>query len=76
MGLKTYFMKKMIQRQMKDAPKDQQEMIMRAVEKNPELFQKIGNEVQEKVKKGGMDQMNATMQVMRKYQKELQEAMK
>ncbi len=56
-------------------PEAQQDMIIAAVEKNPELFEDIAHEVQEKIK-GGMDQQAATMQVMMAHQKELQEAMK
>ncbi len=55
---------------MKDVPEEQQEKILAAVEENPELFQKIALEVQEKMK-GGKDQMAAAMEVMQKYQEEL-----
>jgi hypothetical protein len=74
MSLKTFLMKKMLKSKMQGIPEDQQEKLFGAIEKNPELFQKIATEVQEKMK-GGMDQMAASMQVMQKYQKELQEAM-
>ncbi len=60
---------------MQGIPEDQQDKLFTAIEKNPELFQKIANEVQEKMK-GGMDQMAASMHVMQKYQTELQQAMK
>ena len=63
-------MKKMLKSKMKDIPEDQQDKIIGAIEKNPELFQKIAVEVQEKMK-GGMDQMTASMQVMQKYQDQL-----
>lgn len=56
-------------------PKDQQEKIMELVSKNPELFQKIGEEVDRRVKKGGESQMKATMEVMKKYQNELRETL-
>lgn len=64
----------MLKRQLKDVPADQQEQIIEMVTKNPELFQKIGVEVQEKMKQG-KDQMAATMEVMQKYQAELQQVM-
>jgi hypothetical protein len=75
MGLKSFFMKQMLKRQMKGVPEAQQDMIIQAVEKNPKLFEDIAKEV-EVLTKSGKDQMSATMEVMRKHQAELQEAMK
>lgn len=72
--LKEFFLKKMMQSQLKNLPKDQQEKIMRLVEKNPDLFMKIAKETQEKVK-GGKDQMLAMMEVSKKYQAELKKAL-
>jgi hypothetical protein len=67
-------MKKLIKSKMKDVPADQQEMIMKLVEKNPQLFMKIAQEIQEKVK-SGKDQMEAAKEVMLAHQVEL-DAMK
>ena len=67
-------MKKMVQRQVKDMPKDQQEVIMKLVEENPQLLKTISNEIQAKVKKG-VDQETAMMQVMMDHKEELQRAM-
>ena len=64
----------MLKRQLKGVPEAEQERIIKLVSENPELFQKIGFEVQEKIK-GGMDQMQATMLVMQKYKDELQKTM-
>jgi hypothetical protein len=75
MGIKSFLMKKMLKSQLKGVPEAQQDMIINAVEKNPELFENIAKEVQEKIK-GGMDQQAATMQVMMAHQKELQDVMK
>lgn len=65
-------MKKMLQSQFKKAglPQAEQDRIIELVLKNPELFQKIGNEIQEKVR-GGMNQQTATMRVMEKYKSDL-----
>ncbi|OGI87789.1 hypothetical protein A2995_00735 [Candidatus Nomurabacteria bacterium RIFCSPLOWO2_01_FULL_33_24] len=63
-------MKQMLKQQMKNVPKDQQEKILKLVSENPELFQKIGSEVQEKMKQG-KDQMTATIEVMKAHQDEL-----
>lgn len=60
----------MLKQQMKNVPKDQQEKILKLVSENPELFQKIGSEVQEKMKQG-KDQMTATIEVMKAHQDEL-----
>ena len=70
MGLKNLLMKKMLQSKMKDVPPEQQDKIFAMIEKNPDFFQKIAVEVQEKVKQG-KDQMSATMEVMSKYQDDL-----
>lgn len=67
-------MKQMVKRQIKDMPKEQQEMILNLVEQNPELLKTISVEIQEKVKKG-IDQQAAMMQVMMDHKAELQQAM-
>jgi hypothetical protein len=60
---------------MKGIPEDQQEKIFAALEKNPKLFETIALEIQNKMK-NGMDQNAASMEVMKKYQTQLQEVMK
>ncbi|MCI5108446.1 MAG: hypothetical protein MRY49_01200 [Candidatus Pacebacteria bacterium] len=65
-------MKKMLDKQLKGVPEDQKEKIITAISKNPQLFQKIGKEVQEEMK-AGKDQMQSTMSVMHKYQSELKD---
>jgi hypothetical protein len=59
---------------MKGIPESEQEKLISMVEKNPELFQKIATETQEKMK-AGQDQMSAAMEIMKKYKKELKEIM-
>lgn len=71
MGVKRFLVRKAIERQMKDVPLQQRELFMQLFEENPELFEKIAMEVREK-KKGGQDEMLATMSVMKKYQSEMQ----
>jgi hypothetical protein len=66
----NFIMRKMLESKMKDVPKEQQEMIFNMIEKNPDFFQKIALEVQEKTK-GGMDQTSAMMAVMKEHQDEL-----
>jgi len=72
--LKNFLMKKMMAKQMKGVPPEEQERIMKAVQENPELFQKIGVEIQEKIKEG-KDQMSAAMEVMQAHQEELKKVM-
>ena len=68
MSMKSFLLKKMLKA--KGVSDDQIEMISNVMEKNPELFNKIALEVQEKMK-SGKDQMSASMEVMQKYQNEL-----
>lgn len=64
-------LKKMIKSKMGvDVPDEQVDMILVMVQQNPELFKKIGSEIEEKVKQG-KDQQTATMEVMRAHESEL-----
>jgi len=72
--IKNYMMEKVMQHKMKDMPKQQQEQVMKMVQENPELFEKIQKEIKQEMK-NGKDQMAASMQVMRKYQSEIQKIM-
>ena len=63
-------MRKMLERQLKGMPKEEQEKIITLVTKNPDLFQKIAMEIQEKVKTG-KGQTEAAMEVMKAHQAEL-----
>ena len=69
--IKEFFLKQAVKYGSKDLPKEQQEMLMKAVEQNPDLFNKIAKEV-DALKKQGKPQMYAALDVMKKYQKELQ----
>ncbi len=68
--IKEFLLRQMLKSQLKNVPTEQQEQLMAMVSKNPELFQKIAMEAQEKMK-GGQDQMSAVMSVVQKYQSEL-----
>ena len=70
----NFFMKKLMEHQLKNVPADQREMIMKMVDKDPELFKKISKEVKEK-QKNGVDQFTASTSVMMKYKKEIQKLM-
>jgi 2-oxo-4-hydroxy-4-carboxy--5-ureidoimidazoline (OHCU) decarboxylase len=72
--IKNFLVRKLVESKMKDVPKEQREMILTLVEKNPELFQKIATEVEVEMK-SGKDQMAATMAVMQRHQSDLQSLM-
>lgn len=74
MSIKSFIAEKLIRSKMKDLPKAQQDMFIKLINENPELFKKIGDEVKA-LTKGGMSEMAATMQVMRMHQAEIQRAM-
>ncbi|MFA5936277.1 MAG: hypothetical protein WC822_00145 [Candidatus Paceibacterota bacterium] len=65
---KNFLLKKMLRTQ--GVPEAQIDMFISMMEKNPELFKTIAEEMQEKIK-GGMDQNTAGMEVMKKYETEL-----
>jgi hypothetical protein len=65
---------KLIKSKLKNLPQDQQDMIMKMMDENPELLKKISDEIKAK-KKQGVDEQTASMQVMFKYKNELQKVM-
>lgn len=74
MGIQNFLLKQYANWKMKDVPKGQRDMMMELVQKNPDLFKKIGDEV-ERRKKGGESEMKAAMEVMKKYRAEVAELM-
>ncbi len=70
MSIKTFLMKKMLASQMKGVPQAEQDKIFAMIEKNPDLFTKIAKEVETEMK-NGKDQMAATMEVVKRYEKDL-----
>lgn len=71
----NFIMRKMLKSQMKGLPEAQQEMILSAFEKDPNLFKKIAEEIKQKTKKGQNEQF-ASMEVMMKYKSQIQKLMK
>ena len=67
---KEFLMKQMLQSKLKDVPPEQQEKILKAFEKNPELFTRIAEEIKAK-ENGGKDQMAAAMEVLKSHQEEI-----
>ena len=68
--IQKFLVRQALKMKMKDMPEAQREQILALVEKDPELFKKIGEEVDRRVK-GGEPQMKASMEVMKKYREEL-----
>lgn len=75
MGIQNFLLKQVAKQKLKDMPEAQRDQMLAMVEKNPELFKKIGEEIERRTKKGGEPQMKATMEVMKKYREELQALM-
>ena len=74
MGIQNFLLGAAMKWKMKDVPEAQREQIMALVKKDPELFKRIGEEVDRRVK-GGEPQVKATMEVMKKYRVELSSLM-
>ncbi len=65
---KNFLLKKMLKAQ--GVPDEQIEMLINMMEKDPELFKKIAEEIGERIK-AGEDKMVAGQAVMQKYQDDL-----
>jgi len=74
MSVQGFLLRQYAKFKMKDVPAEKRDQMLAFVEKDPELFKKIGEEV-ERRKKGGEPEMKATMEVMKKYRAELQQLM-
>lgn len=72
---KSFFLKQALKVKMKDVPEAERERMLVLMEKNPEFFKKIGEEVKKRMK-NGQSEMAATMVVMREHQGEMQKLMK
>ena len=70
----NFVMRKMLKSQMKGLPEAQQEVILSAFEKDPNLFKKIAEEIKQKTKNGQNEQF-ASMEVMMKYKSQIQKLM-
>ena len=70
MSVQSFLLKHYANWKLKDVPESQRELMTALVTKNPELFKKIGEEI-ERRKKGGESETKAAMEVMKKYRAEL-----
>lgn len=71
----NFFLKALIKKQLKGVPSDQVDMFITIIEKNPDLFKKIAEEIQVKVN-AGLNQEQAAMAVMKAHEEELRAIMK
>ena len=63
-------LKKMLSAQLKGVPEAEQDRLIEAISKNPDLFKKIAEEAKA-LTASDKDQMTAVKEVVSKYQKEL-----
>ena len=70
----NFFIKKMLESQLKNVPAEQKEKIMKAISDNPEFFAKLAEDVKKEMD-SGKNQMAAVMAVLPKYQDELRKIM-
>ena len=70
MSIQSFLLNQYAKWKLKDVPKEQREQMTALITKDPQLFKKIGEEI-EKRKKGGKSEMKASMDVMKKYRTEL-----
>lgn len=70
MALGEFLTKQMLNWKLRKLPADQRAQFSDLVAKNPDLFKRIGEEI-EKRKKGGESETKAAIEVMKKYRAEL-----
>jgi len=64
-----FFLKKMLQS--KGVSADQVDFFLDLIKKNPDLFQKIASEIEQKMKSEGKSEMQVAQEVMGKYKDDL-----
>lgn len=70
MSIQGFLLKQYAKWKLKDVPEAQREQMTEMVSKDPQLFKKIGEEI-ERRKKGGENETKAALEVMKKYRAEL-----
>lgn len=73
--LQNFFMKQMLQNQLKSLPPEQREKAMAAFESNPDFFKNIVGEIAERLKRGESQQA-AIMAVLSTHRAELEKMFK
>ncbi len=70
MSVQSFLLNQYAKWKLKDVPVAQREQMTALITKDPQLFKKIGEEV-ERRKKGGEGETKAALEVMKKYRVEL-----
>lgn len=70
MSVQSFLIGQYAKWKLKDVPAAQREQMTALVTKDPQLFKKIGEEI-ERRKKGGESETKAALEVMKKYRTEL-----
>lgn len=70
MSIQSFLLNQYAKWKLKDVPEAQREQMTALVTKDPQLFKKIGEEI-ERRKKGGESETKAALEVMKKYRTEL-----
>ena len=70
MSVQSFLLNQYAKWKLKDVPEAQREQMTAMITKDPELFKKIGEEI-ERRKKGGENETKAALEVMKKYRAEL-----
>lgn len=70
MSVQSFLLKQYAKWKLKDVPEAQREQMTEMISKDPQLFKKIGEEI-ERRKKGGENETKAALEVMKKYRTEL-----
>ncbi len=70
MSFQSFVLNQYAKWKLKGVPEAERERMVNLISKDPQLFKKIGEEI-ERRKKGGESEMKATMDVMKKYRAEL-----
>ena len=70
--IKEFFLKQLIKRKLGNMPKEMQDRLVSAIEKDPTFFEGIAKEIEAEVKRG-KPQAAAAMGVMRKHQQKFRE---
>jgi hypothetical protein len=70
MSVQGFLLNQYAKWKLKDMPEAQREQMTTLISKDPQLFKKIGEEI-ERRKKGGEGEMKASMEVMKKYRTDL-----
>lgn len=70
MSVQSFLLNQYAKWKLKDVPPAQREQMTTMITKDPQLFKKIGEEI-ERRKKGGEGETKAAMEVMKKYRAEL-----